>query len=99
MSTQSWSVGIWVPLSGYRLKCSICLRRMNAGEPVVFLNKGTKTHRICLKKFLERSFYDLPPTPLERHDPTAGYIDTEKAQREFDEFRDGLLERYGVSDA
>lgn len=99
MTKQSWDVAIWAGTTNFQQMCSMCRTRLNAGEPVVFLNKGSKTHRICLKKFLERSFYDIPPTPLEQFDPTAGYIDTDKAQREFDTYRAALLDRYGISDA
>lgn len=68
-----------------------------AGDAWVQVVKGARIHRSCIKRFMDWSYDQIPPTRQEleademaRH----GSIEVGRGQREFDEYREQLVERY-----
>lgn len=93
----SWTVLEW-PVQAYQgSRCSLCRKQLLAGQPVVYTNKDTKCHRVCIKYWLERSYEDVQPCKEELVMANPSGVDMEAAERRFQAFRDGLLERYGIS--
>lgn len=78
-------------------RCSACRFTVKTGDAYVEVVKGAHIHRSCIKRFMDWSYDHIPPTEFEleadelaRH----GSIEVGRGQREFDEYREQLLERY-----
>lgn len=76
-------------------KCSACMCKLWPGEAVIVIHHH-EMHRQCLKEWLEATYAKVPPQDdeVERH--LAGsltVVETQRLQREFQEYRDALLDR------
>lgn len=79
------------------MRCSACRYRIKMGDVIVEVVRGARIHRSCVKRFMDWSYDQIPPTSFELDaDEMAkhGCIEVGRAQREFDEYREGLRERY-----
>lgn len=79
----------------YKPRCSACLGGLWPGEAVLVIHKH-KMHRHCVKAWVESTFAEVPvqPDEIERNlGGPLGVVEQAKLEREFQEYRQALLER------
>lgn len=96
---KEWKVRVQTgdPKEKYKRRCSACLGALWPGEAIVVVHKHSM-HRHCLKVWIEGTFAEVPARPdeLERNlGGPMGVVEQERLEREFQQYRQGLLERLG----